>query len=245
MGPDSPITAVAASVHAARLRDFPEIVYVDRDWERHREWFGGMSREERAKVHEQERATDQLQGPTVERRRRLSEQECLVTAFPQLWGSTALGFGGMGGSAMTTAYTVVVESSVVGQRAVYFGSSGRLAYIVPMRGPHEETFQQALAARSLPSVRDAAALGWVGHDPAAVTGAVELTGAQIHQLAQFAAAQAAAGLLPGAEGGVPGDQQIYRIESRTVGSKAPGIYVSSHKGDPEGGVLLKGGRHTP
>lgn len=245
MGPDSPITAVAAALHAARLRDFPEIVYVDRDWERHREWFGGMSREERAKVHEQERATDQLQGPTVEGRRRLSEQECLVTAFPQLWGSTALGFGGIGGSAMTTAYTVVVESSVVGQRAVYFGSSGRLAYIVPMHGPHEADFQQALAARSLPSVRDAAALGWVGHDADAVTGAVELTGAQIQQLAQVAAAQTAVGLLPGGKAAVPADQQLYRIESRTDGRGEPGVYVSRHAGGPEGGVLLKGGRHTP
>jgi hypothetical protein len=28
--------------------------------------------------------------------------------FPETWASTALGFGGMGGSAMTPAYTVVV-----------------------------------------------------------------------------------------------------------------------------------------
>lgn len=56
------------------------------------------------------------------RRPRIDEVE--VYTFPQTWGSTALGFGGIGGSAMTTAYTVVVLRYP--QACVYFG--GRLAY---------------------------------------------------------------------------------------------------------------------
>ena len=43
--------------------------------------------------------------------------------FPQTWGSTALGFGGIGGAAMTTAYTIVIRSDLNGQYAVYFGGS--------------------------------------------------------------------------------------------------------------------------
>lgn len=54
-------------------------------------------------------------------KRRPHEHEIEVYSFPQTWGSTALGFGGIGGSAMTTALTVVV---MCGREAcVYFGGS--------------------------------------------------------------------------------------------------------------------------
>ena len=48
--------------------------------------------------------------------------------FTQTWGSTALGFGGIGGQAITSAYVCVIESNLLGQFAVYFG--GRLAYVI-------------------------------------------------------------------------------------------------------------------
>jgi aspartate aminotransferase-like enzyme len=53
------------------------------------------------------------------RRPDLSELE--IYSFPQTWGSTALGFDGIGGSAMTTALTVVVMHGV--EACVYFGGS--------------------------------------------------------------------------------------------------------------------------
>ncbi|AGG89083.1 hypothetical protein [Rhodanobacter denitrificans] len=165
MGPENPILAIASALHAARLRDLPVIVYDERDWERYSAWSSGLTREERAKVAQEERATGQPQGPTVRSFRRAAEQECLVTVFPQLWGSTALGYGGIGGAAMTTAYTVVVEAQACGQRAVYFGSSGRLAYLVPIDGPNEEAFRRALESRRLPSVQEAQALGWPPEPP--------------------------------------------------------------------------------
>lgn len=59
------------------------------------------------------------------RARRPYETEVDVTMFAQTWGSTALGFGGIGGQAFTTAYTVVVQGPA-GEALVYFG--GRLAY---------------------------------------------------------------------------------------------------------------------
>lgn len=52
--------------------------------------------------------------------------EFVMNMFPQTWGSTALGFGGIGGQAMTTAYTTVVEDYNSGWVGVFFGE--RLAY---------------------------------------------------------------------------------------------------------------------
>jgi hypothetical protein len=51
--------------------------------------------------------------------------------FPQMWGSTALGFGGFGGAAMTTAYTTVIVCEK--NAAVFF--EGRHAYSVDDFGP--------------------------------------------------------------------------------------------------------------
>lgn len=80
-------------------------------------------------------------------------------AFPQTWGSTALGFGGMGGATMTTATTIVVRDRLGrsrrkgGKLLVYFG--GRFCYEAPV----DETFEEALARRRMPSRRDAEMLG--------------------------------------------------------------------------------------
>jgi hypothetical protein len=52
--------------------------------------------------------------------------EVEVYSFPQTWSSTALGFGGIGGQAMTVAQTTVCVCG--NEAAVYFGR--RLAYKV-------------------------------------------------------------------------------------------------------------------
>lgn len=53
-----------------------------------------------------------------------------VYVFEQTWGSTALGFDGMGGQAMTTANTIVLIPNYCNQDCfVYF--AGRFAYSVP------------------------------------------------------------------------------------------------------------------
>lgn len=50
--------------------------------------------------------------------------------FEQVWGSTALGFGGIGGQAMTSAMTYVFVPISCNQKCfVYF--AGRFAYSVP------------------------------------------------------------------------------------------------------------------
>lgn len=48
--------------------------------------------------------------------------------FPQVWGDTSLGFGGIGGQAITTAYTTVIIDNAAGWCGVFFGEG--LAYTI-------------------------------------------------------------------------------------------------------------------
>lgn len=128
MSTDYPIEALAGALHAACLRDLPDIPYRDRDWEAHRKAMDALTKEEKAALYEKERSTGQAEGPFIERTRRPTPHGCSVVMFPQTWGSTALGFGGIGGQAITNAYTIIVECDHTGYRAVYFGG-GKLAYL--------------------------------------------------------------------------------------------------------------------
>lgn len=48
--------------------------------------------------------------------------------FPQTWDDTSLGFGGIGGQAITTAYTTVIIESNNNYCGVFFNE--RLAYVI-------------------------------------------------------------------------------------------------------------------
>lgn len=71
-----------------------------------------------------------------------------IIHFPQTWGSTALGFGGMGGAAMTTAYTTVILCR--GNAAIFFG--GRHCYSVDNIN---EVFKDDLNKRHMRSLKEA------------------------------------------------------------------------------------------
>ena len=67
--------------------------------------------------------------------------------FPQTWGSTALGFGGIGGQSMTTANTYVFIPVTCHQNCfVYF--DGRFAYQVP----YSKSFMEDVRNHSMKSV---------------------------------------------------------------------------------------------
>jgi hypothetical protein len=67
--------------------------------------------------------------------------------FNQTWGSTALGFGGIGGQAMTQARTYVFVPVTCNQKCmVYFG--GRFAYTAD----YCETLREDLRSRCMVSV---------------------------------------------------------------------------------------------
>jgi hypothetical protein len=76
-----------------------------------------------------------------------------VQVFEQVWPSTALGFGGIGGHAVTTAETVVIKDSVLGAYAVYF--AGQHAYDVDIRDAKIRLFRQDLKKHELASVQQA------------------------------------------------------------------------------------------
>lgn len=89
---------------------------------------------------------------------RLEDVEVLL--WPQSWPNTACGWPGVAGQAFTTAYTVVVLGPSH-DAVVYLG---RPAYYLPQEGVSvaaREKFYQAVAARSMPSVRDCASVGCV------------------------------------------------------------------------------------
>lgn len=71
-----------------------------------------------------------------------------IIHFPQTWGSTALGFGGIGGAAMTTAYTTVIICR--NNAAVFF--DGKHCYSVD---DFKENFMNDVNGRHLKSLTDA------------------------------------------------------------------------------------------
>jgi hypothetical protein len=74
-----------------------------------------------------------------------------VYTFPQMWGSTALGFGGIGGQAMTKALTTVIYDPHNDFCAVFF--DGRLAYYY--KNPSGAFFEDIRLMRMEPCSRSA------------------------------------------------------------------------------------------
>ena len=118
----NPIETLAACMAHAAYEAFPEYKYQDRNWAKHDQWRATLTIEQRKTA---------VAPPDcfVEKTRKHSFYDLTVySMFPQTWSSTALGFGGIGGQAITSAYVCIIESNLVGGFAVYFG--GRLAYVI-------------------------------------------------------------------------------------------------------------------
>ena len=131
--------AIASAIHC----DLAEITYEDRDWDAYR----GMT------ASAQLAAVRNNTVPMVTKTRRVYSDEIEVTMFPQTWGSTATGYGGMGGAAMTSAYTIIVCYKMT-TYCVYFGC-GRLAYKLnwaDMTPSGRDNFLSDMAARNMASV---------------------------------------------------------------------------------------------
>ena len=107
----NPITDLADCIAHAQYAGFSDIEYDTRDFEKIR---AAKTAEEKARA---------VQATTPARRRPTTRDFGVYTMFPQTWGSTALGHGGMGGASVTTAYTVVLECYHTGEFLVYFGGS--------------------------------------------------------------------------------------------------------------------------
>lgn len=131
----NPLECLAAALHHAAWVALPDVVYESRDLSATKKWTSAQHWDAA-----QKEARGEVVHPRVMRRRRPAADECTIIAmFAQTWGSTALGFGGIGGAAITSAYTIVV-SGPCGQFAVYW--HGRFAYLV---NPREQTDEQRMA----------------------------------------------------------------------------------------------------
>ena len=103
MRADKPLNDLHNALAHAAYEGFSIHEYEDRDWE-------AYSKGDKDK--------------TVKKTRKHRDYDIEVyNMFPQTWGSTALGFGGIGGASMTTAYTIILYSQLNGEYCVYFGGS--------------------------------------------------------------------------------------------------------------------------
>lgn len=132
-----PIETLAGAMAHAAYEAFPEFHYKGRDWPKHDKWRSTLTREEMKTAV----APDDCM---IEKTRKHSMHDLTLAAmFPQTWSSTALGFGGIGGQAITSAYVCIIESNLIGQFAVYFG--GRLAYVIER--PNEKFWEDRSSQR--------------------------------------------------------------------------------------------------
>jgi hypothetical protein len=106
---DNPIGELALVLAHAEYEGFSIIEYDSRDWEEYRR-------------------TGDAKATVKKTRRHTTRDFSIIGMFPQTWGSTALGHGGIGGASVSTAYTVVLSSHYTGEYLVYFG--GQIAYTV-------------------------------------------------------------------------------------------------------------------
>lgn len=138
----SPLQVLADSLYDAAYRALPDFRHETRDWDADKH----LSPQERAQARKNGEPF-----PTKIVMRRPAASECTVIAmFPESWGSTALGFGGMGGAAITDAYTVVIRGPE-GHHVVYW--AGRFAYLIEHQ--HQSSEQAQAWAEDLLKARTA------------------------------------------------------------------------------------------
>ena len=112
----SPIETLSHALASAQYVDMPDIP--DQRRKLMSQPYSGSTPEEYKKWREREWE--------IYNRRPFAHELYVKAMFVQGWGSTALGFGGIGGQAMTDAYTIIIGCELNSILCVYFG--GRLAY---------------------------------------------------------------------------------------------------------------------
>lgn len=145
----NPIFTLHQALASATHRDLKDVAY--ETWDHDAARNQGMTPLQRAEA----RSDGTHPKKTAKRRPEIFETHVLM--FSQLWGSTALGYSGLGGSAMTEAYTVVVQTRE--EACVYFGG-GRLAYRVTfdnMTTQQREMWEKFVSIHDLPGQQDAKA----------------------------------------------------------------------------------------
>lgn len=140
---DNPFRDLHEALAHAQYEGFSDIEYETRDFEAI----------QKAKTAAEKAEALHKTTPAV-RRPHSSRDFWVYAMFPQTWGSTALGHGGMGGASTTTAYTIVLECLATQEYLVYFGS--QFCYKVSRRSKNLELFRQDLSQHNLAYLRDCA-----------------------------------------------------------------------------------------
>lgn len=130
-----PLNAMAKALYSALNNDLPDIEYIYRE-----------------PPHRDKASKEEM------RKRRPNQDYVNVIQFPQEWSSTALGFGGVGGAAMCSADTTIIESEDACV-AVYF--AGRFAYRI--KRPNQK-FWEDVGVQQLVSVAQHAKYERKDHD---------------------------------------------------------------------------------
>ena len=133
----NPITDLHDAIAHAQYAGFSDIEYETRDWETY------CTTKEDVRVPATRRPTTRDFG--------------VYGMWPQTWGSTALGHGGMGGAAMTTAYTIVLECYATREFLVYFG--GQICYTVNRDSVNFNVFIEDCKNHKLVSKRESSRYG--------------------------------------------------------------------------------------
>lgn len=128
MRADKPLNDLHGALAHAAYEGFSIYDYEDRDWEAY-----GKGDKEATKKKSRKHTDYDMQ---------------VVNMFPQTWGSTALGFGGIGGAAMTTAYTIILSSNLNGEYLVYFGPQFAYKIIQPSDAFFEDITKGSMCAVS-------------------------------------------------------------------------------------------------
>jgi len=138
----SPIEALHAALSSAQFVDMPEVT--------------DMKRKPSSKPFVGNRSNDAeyqewCKSAYEECTRRPFYYELHVEAmFPQTWGSTALGFGGIGGQTIPPAYTIIIGCDFNHHYCVYFG--GRFAYKLDMKKFDIEKIRKDIAGHGMAEV---------------------------------------------------------------------------------------------
>lgn len=141
----SSVNSLAKSLYSALHVDLSDIYYLNRDWDK----YNDLSEADKKECIKNNTC------PMIEKIRRPSEYDVEVfSMFAQTWGSTALGFGGIGGAAMTQAYTVIIYCRSLGEFTVYW--NGDFAYKVLAKNEDGlKLFLEDVKNRNTLSIRDA------------------------------------------------------------------------------------------
>ena len=134
-----PFRDLHSAMAHAQYEGFSDIHYETRDFEAIRN----------AKSAEEKQQAMTATTPAI--RRPTMRDIQIYNMFPQTWGSTALGHGGMGGASMTTAYTIVLECQHTQEFLIYFG--GEMCYKVYKRSANIQAFVEDCKNHCLESKR--------------------------------------------------------------------------------------------